>query len=153
MTLLESHSNGRSSKWKTMLNYVRKKGTSKNRGGSYLALFRPLQDVQSRLILFCGILLAVAAGAPLPIIGVIFARIIDAFPPTEDEIHQRISQLLGVGKFWTSELCYLTDTESNCILCNHVGMGFVLGHCRSSYIQRSADSNGGQSIGNGSNLL
>lgn len=28
----------------------------------------------------------------------IFARIIDAFPPTEDEVHQRISQLLGVGE-------------------------------------------------------
>src|ERR1700761_6821584 len=70
----------------------------KDIGSSYFALFRPLQDKQSRFILFCGVVLAVAAGAPLPIIGVIFARIIDAFPPTEDEVHQRISQLLGVGK-------------------------------------------------------
>jgi hypothetical protein len=31
-------------------------------------------------------------------IGVIFARIIDAFPPTEEEVHQKISQLLGVGE-------------------------------------------------------
>jgi len=82
-----------------MLKYGGKNGVSQNVGTSYLALFRPLQDVQSRLILFFGIVLAIAAGAPLPIIGVIFARIIDAFPPTEDEIHQRISQLLGVGKF------------------------------------------------------
>ena len=82
-----------------MFKLGRKNGASKHIGASYLALFRPLQDVQSRLILFCGVVLAIAAGAPLPIIGVIFARIIDAFPPTEDEIHQRISQLLAVGKF------------------------------------------------------
>jgi ATP-binding cassette, subfamily B (MDR/TAP), member 1 len=83
-----------------MLNPIRPpaNGTLKNTSTSYFAFFRPLHDVQSRLILFCGVVLAIAAGAPLPIIGVIFARIIDAFPPTEDEVHQRISQLLGVGK-------------------------------------------------------
>ncbi|KAH6676469.1 ABC transporter-like protein [Halenospora varia] len=71
--------------------------TLKKRGISYFALFRPLQDVQSRCILFAGVVLAIAAGAPLPIIGVIFARIIDAFPPTEDEIVERVYQLLAVA--------------------------------------------------------
>jgi ATP-binding cassette, subfamily B (MDR/TAP), member 1 len=98
MTPLGCHKNGKSSKRETMLDHRPRTGTSKNTGASYFALFRPLHDVQSRLVLSCGVVLAVAAGAPLPIIGVIFARIIDAFPPTEDEVHQRISQLLGVGK-------------------------------------------------------
>ena len=66
-------------------------------GSSYIALFRPLQDVQSRLILVAGTLFAIAAGVPLPIIGVIFSRIINAFPPSEDEIRKRISELLGIG--------------------------------------------------------
>ncbi|KAF8861738.1 ABC transporter-like protein [Acephala macrosclerotiorum] len=83
-----------------MLNHLRllaNKIGSKSVLSSYFALYRPLQDIQSRLILFCGIVLAIAAGAPLPIIGVIFARIIDVFPPSEDEVRDRISQLLAVA--------------------------------------------------------
>lgn len=76
-----------------------KRSGVKTTGASYFALFRPLQDVQSRLILAAGVVLALAAGAPLPIIGVIFARIIDAFPPTEDEVRTRIYQLLAVGEY------------------------------------------------------
>lgn len=83
--------------------------TLKKRGISYFALFRPLQDVQSRCILFAGVVLAIAAGAPLPIIGVIFARIIDAFPPTEDEIVERVYQLLAVGNYHISS----THTNTN----------------------------------------
>lgn len=74
-----------------------KDGTIKKSRSSYFSLFRPLQDLQSRFILVCGVVLAIAAGAPLPIIGVIFAKIIDAFPPSEEEVQQRINQLLGVG--------------------------------------------------------
>jgi ATP-binding cassette subfamily B (MDR/TAP) protein 1 len=81
------------------LRVLAKRIASKSPVSSYFALYRPLQDVQSRAILVCGILLAIAAGAPLPIIGVIFARIIDAFPPTEDEVKVRISQLLAVGTY------------------------------------------------------
>lgn len=77
-----------------------KDGIMKGSGSSYIALFRPLQDTQSRVILFFAVALAVAAGAPLPIIGVIFARIIDSFPPSEDEIRTRISQLLAVGEIY-----------------------------------------------------
>jgi ATP-binding cassette subfamily B (MDR/TAP) protein 1 len=66
-------------------------------GASYISLFRQLQDAQSRLILAAGIVFAIAAGVPLPIIGVIFSRIINAFPPSEDEIQRRIGELLGVG--------------------------------------------------------
>ena len=75
-----------------------KTGTWEIPGSSYIALFRPLQDVRSRLILVAGIVFAIAAGVPLPIIGIIFARIINAFPPSEDEIRTRISELLGVGE-------------------------------------------------------
>jgi ATP-binding cassette, subfamily B (MDR/TAP), member 1 len=73
MATLESHKDdGKSSKWKIMLNPFRcfqAYGTSKTPGASYFALFRPLHDGQSRLILFGGVVLAIAAGAPLPIIG------------------------------------------------------------------------------------
>lgn len=75
-----------------------KNGILDKTSSSYIALFRPLQDAQSRLILCCAVVLALAAGAPLPIIGVIFARIIDSFPPSEEEVQTRICQLLAVGK-------------------------------------------------------
>ncbi|KAJ5042322.1 uncharacterized protein L3040_004874 [Drepanopeziza brunnea f. sp. 'multigermtubi'] len=65
---------------------------------SYLALFRPMQqDLESKFLLFAAIVLAIAAGAPLPINGVILARIIDAFPPSEEEVKHRVTQLLGVA--------------------------------------------------------
>ncbi|KAJ9649488.1 hypothetical protein H2199_000263 [Coniosporium tulheliwenetii] len=64
---------------------------------SYITLYRPLKDFQSRMILLAGVILAVAAGVPLPIIGVIFGRIIDSFPPSEAELETRIGQLLGVA--------------------------------------------------------
>ncbi|TGO22465.1 hypothetical protein BPAE_0167g00070 [Botrytis paeoniae] len=70
---------------------------SGGRGSSYVALFRPLDDLQSRFILFCGVLFAIAAGAPLPIIGIIFARIIDVFPPSEEEVVSRVYQLVAVA--------------------------------------------------------
>jgi peptidoglycan/LPS O-acetylase OafA/YrhL len=100
MTLSEREGVGNSSQWKKVLKslYFQPKTRAwETPGSSYIALFRPLQDVQSRLILVAGIVFAVAAGVPLPIIGVIFARIINAFPPSEDEIRTRISELLGVG--------------------------------------------------------
>lgn len=75
-----------------------KSGAVKTKGASYFALFRPLQDVQSRLILATGVVLALAAGAPLPIIGVIFARIINNFPPSDEDVRTRIYELLAVGK-------------------------------------------------------
>jgi len=92
---------GKSSKLQTLLmcfHSLRAKGALKKTGSSYISLFRPLQDIQSRVILFSGIVLAISAGAPLPIIGVIFSKIINVFPPSEDEIRTRIYQLLAVGE-------------------------------------------------------
>ncbi|KAG4442384.1 hypothetical protein IFR05_002162 [Cadophora sp. M221] len=100
MTPFASEEDGRSSRWWVMLKprrLLRKDGIFKKSGSSYFALFRPLQDLQSRFILACGIVLAIAAGSPLPVIGVIFAKIIDSFPPSEEEVQKRISQLLGVA--------------------------------------------------------
>ncbi|TVY46933.1 Leptomycin B resistance protein [Lachnellula occidentalis] len=74
-----------------------KSGAEKAKGASYFALFRPLQDVQSRLILAAGVILALAAGAPLPIIGVIFSKIINNFPPSEEDVRTRIYELLAVA--------------------------------------------------------
>ena len=64
---------------------------------SYWSLYRPLDDLSSRLILILGILCAVAAGLPLPLIGVIFSSIIDTFPPPEDELIKSIAKLLAVA--------------------------------------------------------
>lgn len=101
MTVPARVEDGEPSRWEKLLKELHLLPKSESweiPGASYITLFRPLQDVQSRLILFAGIVLAIAAGVPLPIIGVIFARIINAFPPSEDEIRQRISELLGVGE-------------------------------------------------------
>ncbi|RPB02034.1 P-loop containing nucleoside triphosphate hydrolase protein [Choiromyces venosus 120613-1] len=64
---------------------------------SYFSLYRPLNTWRQQTILALAIILSLAAGAPLPIIGVIFGKIINHFPPTEDELQTRIGQLLGVA--------------------------------------------------------
>jgi ATP-binding cassette subfamily B (MDR/TAP) protein 1 len=64
---------------------------------SYFALYRPLNTFESRAILLFGVLLAVAAGLPLPLISVILGRIINDFPPKEDELRLRLAELLGVA--------------------------------------------------------
>jgi ATP-binding cassette subfamily B (MDR/TAP) protein 1 len=71
---------------------------------SYFALYRPLDDVRSRTILILGILLAMAAGVPLPLIGVILGRIINNFPPLADELRALISRLMSVA------VCYFVVT-------------------------------------------
>ncbi|TVY84624.1 Phosphatidylcholine translocator ABCB4 [Lachnellula suecica] len=97
MTTPSTDDGGESTTRQKMMKYLLPKKGAFSFGDSYFALFRPLQDVQSRLILAAGIVLALAAGAPLPIIGVIFARIIDAFPPSEEEIQMRVFQLIAVA--------------------------------------------------------
>lgn len=64
---------------------------------SYFSLYRPLRDLQSRLILTCGIVCAIAAGVPLPIIGIIFGHLINTFPPPEDTLLTSIEELIGVA--------------------------------------------------------
>ncbi|PUU81302.1 ABC transporter-like protein [Tuber borchii] len=64
---------------------------------SYFSLYRPLNTWRQRAILLLAIILSLAAGAPLPIIGVIFGKIINHFPPTEEELQTRIGQLLGAA--------------------------------------------------------
>ena len=65
---------------------------------SYFSLFRPIDDASSRAILVFAIIFAIAGGVPLPIIGVIFGKLIDGFPPSEHELAERVAQLLGVGQ-------------------------------------------------------
>jgi ABC-type multidrug transport system fused ATPase/permease subunit len=64
---------------------------------SYFALYRPLEDLESRAILAAGLILSIAAGVPIPLIGVILGRIINNFPPAEDELNTRLVQLMGVA--------------------------------------------------------
>jgi ATP-binding cassette subfamily B (MDR/TAP) protein 1 len=67
---------------------------------SYFALYRPLDDLESRTILTLGIFLAMAAGVPIPIIGVIFGRLINNFPPSSDELRALLFRLMSVAVFY-----------------------------------------------------
>ncbi|CAD0098441.1 unnamed protein product [Aureobasidium mustum] len=64
---------------------------------SYLDLYKIVNDAQSRAIVCAGILFAIAAGTPLPIIGYIFGQIITSFPPPEDVLRTRLYELIGVA--------------------------------------------------------
>lgn len=64
---------------------------------SYLSLYSSLDSAQDKAVACGGVLFAIAAGVPLPIIGVIFGRLISSFPPNENELRTRISELLGVA--------------------------------------------------------
>ena len=64
---------------------------------SYFALYRPLDDVGSRIILVLGVILAILAGLPIPFIGVILGRIINNFPPPEDELRTLLGYLMIVA--------------------------------------------------------
>ncbi|KAF1842552.1 P-loop containing nucleoside triphosphate hydrolase protein [Cucurbitaria berberidis CBS 394.84] len=83
---------------------------------SYFTLYRSLSDTESRIILALGILLAVTAGVPLPLIGVIFGKIINNFPPTQDELRSLLSRLMAVavGYFvvtWGWAVCWAVIGE------------------------------------------
>ncbi|KAL5115063.1 hypothetical protein ACEQ8H_007038 [Pleosporales sp. CAS-2024a] len=78
---------------------------------SYFALYRPLDDFRSRAILALGVLSAMAAGVPLPLIGVILGRIINNFPPPPDELRALLIRLMSVavGYFvvtWAWAVCW-----------------------------------------------
>jgi len=64
---------------------------------SYLSLYGSLETRFDKAIAWAGVVFAVAAGIPLPIIGVIFGRLISSFPPSEDDLKARINELLGVA--------------------------------------------------------
>ena len=64
---------------------------------SYFALYRPLDDVGSRIIQVLGVILAILAGLPIPFIGVILGRIINNFPPPEDELRTLLGYLMIVA--------------------------------------------------------
>lgn len=64
---------------------------------SYFALYRPLDDFESRFILALGVLLAILAGLPIPFIGIILGRIINNFPPPEDELRTLLLYLMVVA--------------------------------------------------------
>jgi len=155
MTSSSRNDGGKSTILQKILHPLRSKGgTLKKNEYSYFSLFRPLKDTQSRIILVIGVVLALAAGAPLPIIGVIFARIIDAFPPSEEEIRTRVYELLAVGSLSRSKGWFgSTDFCSNRVLCHHVGMELLLGYCRRSDFQRPSYADGSSSSRARSDLL
>lgn len=93
---------------------------------SYFALFRQLDDFNSRACLACGTVLAIAAGVPLPIIGVIFAKLIDSFPPSDEELNLRLKQLLGVGRRSTPLSGTRLMLYSCCLFCDYMGVGNLL---------------------------
>lgn len=64
---------------------------------SFLSLYGSLENGRENATAAAGAILAIAAGVPLPIMFVIFGKIINAFPPQEHELRDRIGQLLGVA--------------------------------------------------------
>jgi len=64
---------------------------------SYISIYSSLHGWRDKSVACAGVLLATAAGVPLPLIGVIFGHLISSFPPAEHELRTRITQLLGVA--------------------------------------------------------
>jgi ATP-binding cassette subfamily B (MDR/TAP) protein 1 len=77
----------------------------------YFVLYRHLRGWGDRLLLALGLLLSIVAGLPLPIIGVLFGRIINTFPPPDDELRNLLGQLLAVALAyfvvtWSWAICW-----------------------------------------------
>lgn len=64
---------------------------------TYTSLYRPLNTLDAYVLLALAIALGLAAGAPLPIIGFIFGKIINEFPLPPDELRVRLGQLLAAA--------------------------------------------------------
>lgn len=64
---------------------------------SYIALYKSLEYSSDRALVGLAVVLAVAAGVPLPIIGVIFGRLISNFPPSPEDLRLRITELLSAA--------------------------------------------------------
>ncbi|KAK5109038.1 hypothetical protein LTR62_007586 [Meristemomyces frigidus] len=64
---------------------------------SYMSIYSSLNTPSDRAVACVGVLAAIAAGVPLPLIGIIFGRLIDTFPPTEDQLKTLVGELLGVA--------------------------------------------------------
>lgn len=92
----------RVSTWRTPVTALSKKvfgqllGTNPFKN-SYLDLYDPLESKTHKAIAIGSAIFAIAAGVPLPIIGYIFGKIINSFPPEPDALTQRLIQLIGVA--------------------------------------------------------
>ncbi len=82
---------------------------------SYVGLYTTLSRPRERLTIGLAVTLAVAAGIPLPIIGVIFGRLISSFPPSPEELHEHVIQLLSVA------VAYFAVTSMYTILFSRTG--------------------------------
>ncbi|KAK3073494.1 hypothetical protein LTR53_004878 [Teratosphaeriaceae sp. CCFEE 6253] len=82
---------------------------------SYLSLYSSLHGWRDRSIACGGVLFAIAAGIPLPLIGVIFGHLISTFPPSEADLRTRIIQLLCVA------VAFLVVTALYATLCSLTG--------------------------------
>lgn len=67
---------------------------------SYFTLYRQLDDVESKVILALAIILALLAGLPIPLIGVILGQIINNFPPNQDELKHLLYRLMSVAVYY-----------------------------------------------------
>jgi ATP-binding cassette subfamily B (MDR/TAP) protein 1 len=83
---------------------------------SYFTLYTQLDDAGSKAILGLGVILAVLAGLPLPLIGIVLGRIINNFPPTPEELKHLLYRLMSVavGYFvvtWGWAVCWAVIGE------------------------------------------
>jgi ATP-binding cassette, subfamily B (MDR/TAP), member 1 len=96
---------------------------------SYFSLYRPLKDIPSQAAVIVGVLCAITAGVPLPIIGIIFGKLIDGFPPTEDDLATKLTQLLVVGKQSNTPSFIYSRGRSRDIFPLDLDSGILLGSC------------------------
>lgn len=71
---------------------------------SYFALYRPIKTKKDKTILVLAVVLSLAAGVPLPIIGILFGKVINGFPPDEKALNEKLTQLMIVAA------CYFAVT-------------------------------------------
>ncbi|KAF2717078.1 multidrug resistance-like protein [Polychaeton citri CBS 116435] len=89
---------------KTHLGFKKPTGHNRNRSSwfksvspSFVSLYGDLESWQDRTIAASGVILAVLAGIPLPIIFYLFGEIIGDFPPEEHALRLALVRLLAVA--------------------------------------------------------
>ena len=150
MTISVREENGEPSRWEKMLKSLHlrpKRGAWGIPGSPYIALFRPLQDVQSRFILVAGILLPLQLEFPFPSLES-FSLELSMHSHRQRRRFRAVSlNLWALVSGHTSSLQEDLTIESRSVPCGNLRMGVLLGNYRSTGLETSANSNGRQSFG------
>lgn len=64
---------------------------------AYFKLYGLLDDIESQIILIVGIVTAIAAGVPSPLIAVVFRGVVDTFPPPDSQLDPALNEIIGIA--------------------------------------------------------